>query len=334
MPEHSLLNIIKSLKICVSFIIVLGLFTSCSSTPEKIFFEEAGTLLWINSSLEDSAIKEAVRQTVENSSLIVAQVSWSPSNEDFENNIEWYHKLASDHGKSFMINLDWQENNRTGMRGGATFENHLVREQFLNDILNIASKYNPDYLTLGIEVNYYALTSTKGYEQFIQLFNKIKKSIKTNHPNIKVGLSFQLELLYGIHTEWNEENTIQALDAIVENLDYIGISTYPNFSRSLNGNSFYSLDYIDSISSSYNKPTGILETGISEKKYDVLERKKYIDLVFQKYEGLNLKFLIWGSMIDGNENLSWENEIGLLNFDGSKKPEFDTWQKNIKYILK
>lgn len=334
MPEKLLQNIIRGFTCFIALIIVLRLFSSCNTNTEQIFFEEAGTLLWVDSTLDDVAIKEAVRQTIENSSIIVAQVSWSPGNEDFFKNIEWYSKLASDHGKSFMINIDWQENNRSGMRDGETFENDQVRKQFNNDILNLTSKYNPDYLTLGVEVNYYALTSPEGYEQYVKLFNEIKNSVKSTHPNIKIGLSFQLELLYGIHTEWKEENTLQALDAIVENLDYIGISTYPNFSRSSNDNSFYSLNYIDSISSSYNLPTGILETGISKSDYKEQERKKFIQLVFQKYEEANLKFLIWGSMIDGAEKSNWENEIGLLNSDGSTKSEFQIWKKNINDILK
>ena len=42
---------------------------------------------------------------------------------------------------------------------------------------------------------------------------------------MEVGLSFQLELLYGIHKNWEPNNTLGALEAVVQNLDFIGVSS-------------------------------------------------------------------------------------------------------------
>lgn len=314
------------------FLILFVFLCSCSNSPDNFSQREYGTLLWVGSSQKDSAIKKAVHHTLESSSVIIAQIPWSPNNDTFLKNIEWYSNLAKDHGKILMVNIDWQNNDRTGTRGNWYFKSDKVKKRFLMDMHEIVKKYSPNYLTLGIEVNYFALTDPEDFVNFIELFNKVKSTLKKNYPKLEIGLSYQLELLYGLHTGWNPERSLQALDAVVENLDYLGISTYPKFTIPKKNKPFYSIDYLDSISSTYKLPIGISETGVTHTDFDEEERKEYISLIFQKYQSENLKFLIWGSIIDGSGETNWENEIGLMNFDGSTKPEFSLWKQNMEKI--
>ena len=85
----------------VILILLVSILSSCSKS-EDFYFKEGGSLLWINGQHEDMAIKNAVQHTLENSSIIIAQVNWSPHDSSFFDNVAWYFSLAKDHGKSFM----------------------------------------------------------------------------------------------------------------------------------------------------------------------------------------------------------------------------------------
>ena len=302
------------------------LLLSCDTPSNDWKPFKVGTLLWVNEVMPDSIVKLAVKETLENSSLVVAQISWSPTDTIFLNNAQWYHLLAKESGAAFMLNIDWLENDRADTRGNWDFENAEIKQLFIKDMKQLVDLYQPNYLTLGIEVNYYALTSPAGYNAFIKIYNDLKSYFKENYPIIEVGLSFQLELLYGVHKGWNYNKTVEPLNAIVENLDYIGISTYPDIFYSTDKQTLFSVNYLDSLEKTYNKPMGISETGISSINYNDDERANYITAIYQKAESLNFEFVVWGSIIDDPRNDDWRHRLGLINFDGSYKSEFNIWK--------
>jgi hypothetical protein len=307
-------------------ILLASMVFSCSKI-EDWYFKEGGSLLWINGKHEDIAIKNAVQHTLENSSIIIAQIHWSPHDSSFFHNVAWYFTLAKDHGKSFMIAIDWQKVDRSGTNGGWSFEDKATANLFKKDMIRLLNAYNPDYFNLGVEVNYYALTSSEGFIAFASVFRELKKELKKNKSELKVGLSYQLELLYGHHNEWNETNSLATLDNLLGDVDYLGISTYPNMvSKQKQSDMLFSTMYLDSISMKYSLPIGISETAASSKLYNEEQRKSYIKTIFQKASDLNLKFVIWGSMIDGNGDKVWSDKIGLLSNDGKPKNEFSLWK--------
>jgi len=316
---------VLNLNIRILIILALGLI-SCNNKSDEWFFKEVGSLLWVNAEIPDSIIKTAVKETLENSSIIISQITWSPNDSNFIKNVKWYHSLSIESGKTFMLNIDWQENNRSNTRNGWSFENEEIRIQLSNDIKQLVELYTPDYLTLGVEVNYYALTSPTGYKSFIKMFNELKPFLKAKKPLMKIGLSFQLELLYGVHKEWHQKRALEPLFAISENLDYIGISTYPDVLISKENKPFYSIDYLDSLKESFNKPIGITETGLSSDQYTDTDRTIYIKSIYKTVDELDLKFIIWGSMIDDKNQNDWKNKLGLIYSDGKKKPEFEVWK--------
>lgn len=312
--------------------LLISIFFSCSKS-EDLYFKEGGALLWINEQHEDSAIKNAVQHTLENSSIIIAQVHWSPHDSSFFDNAAWYFSLAKDHGKSFMIAIDWQKVDRSGTNRGWSFKDEETSNLFKKDMIRLLNAYNPDYFNLGAEVNYYALTSSEGFRAFASVFRELKSELKQIKPDVKVGLSYQLELLYGHHNGWNETNTLTTLDNLLGDIDYLGISTYPNMvSEQKQSDILFSTTYLDSLTTKYSLPIGISETAVSSELYNEGQRKIYIKTIFQKACDLNLKFVIWGSMIDGHGDNLWSDKIGLLNKDGQTKNEFSLWKKeNLKF---
>jgi hypothetical protein len=311
----------------VILILLISIVFSCSKS-EDLYFKEGGSLLWINEQHEDTAIKNAVQHTLENSSIIIAQVHWSPHDNSFFDNAAWYFSLAKDHGKSFMIAIDWQKADRSVTNGCWSFEDEVTANLFKKDMIRLFNAYNPDYVNLGVEVNYYSLTSSDGFRAFASVFRELKGELKELKPDVKVGLSYQLELLYGHHNGWNETNSLTTLDNLLGDIDYLGISTYPNMvSERKQSDVLFSTIFLDSISMKYSLPIGITETAVSSKLYNEEQRKSYVKTIFQKASDLNLKFVIWGSMIDGVGDNVWSDKIGLLSNDGKPKKEFSLWKK-------
>jgi len=322
-------------KVHVILIILGSLVFSCSTSDNNWYFKEGGTLLWIDGRHQDKAIKSAIQQTLEHSSIIVAQISWSPNDTSFVKNTAWYSSLAKDHGKSFMIAIDWQEVDRTGAKGSWSFKDAKTAALYKKDMLGLIETYDPDFINLGVEANYYALTSSEGFKAFAPLYRTLKKEIEGLNPKVKVGLSYQLELLYGHHAGWNESQTLVTLDNLLGDLDFLGISTYPNMvSKKKQSDVLFSTNYLDSISQAYTLPMGISETAVSSRLYDPDQREAYVNSIFEKANNLDFKFVIWGSMIDAVQDDSWANKIGLLDKEGLPKEEFDIWKNENKNLFK
>ena len=284
------------------------------------------SMLWIDEYHKNETIEKVIDIWLNQSSGIVAQLPWG-DNKSFFQSLDWYNKIARLHHKQFMINIDWQRNDRHGTRGGWKFSDYKVRRKFSKDMIDIVNAYKPDYLTLGVEVNYYAIIDKVDFDAFVDLIIELKDALKEISPITKIGLSFQLELTLGMHSGWNVTKPLQSIELVIDSLDYFGISTYPDIS-SLNGNCCGSIEYIDYIVNKYDISFGILETGVSSEYFDVDYRLEYIRKVFQKFDELNMQMMIWGSLIDKtNQPIDWTNTIGLINYDGRPKDDFIEWKK-------
>lgn len=316
---------------CITILLLAG---SCGSgiayenshDVENPAGTEIGSLLWVNEFHTDSAVKEAVRHTLDNSSIIISQISWSPHDSSFFNNASWYYNLARDHDKKFMLSIDWQNFQRTGTLGDWSFKHDSVRDKYREDILNLIEVYSPDYIQLGVEINYYGLIDTEGYKGFIKTYNELKEEINSDYESLEVGLSFQLELLFGVHHDWENNRTLETLDAVSKNLDFIGVSTYPDEYYGNEKDALGSLKYLDSLKSYYQNIIIISETAISSLNFESEIRNRYQDALFNKARELELKVLIWGSMIDHEISKGWQHRIGLLNSDGTPKEDFENWK--------
>lgn len=318
---------------CLIFCLLIGNF-ACEE-PQLKSSRDTGTLLWVNDKHSDKSIKRAVKKTLDNTTLIVAQISWSPKDTMFFKNTEWYFSLAKDHGKKFMIAIDWQKSDRSGAIDSFNFKDKKYSDSFCSSVEKLVKKYNPDYINLGIEVNYYAMTSPEGFKAFASTFRKLKKRLKTINPNLKVGLSYQLELLFGHHKYWDKTETLITLENLAGDLDYLGISTYPNMATEDNPKDILkSISYLDTIRSFYSFPMGISETSVSALLYNHTERQLYINTIYKKAQKLKFNFVIWGSMIDDTDGNNWFNTSGLLTNDGFAKKEFETWEIGNRNFLR
>ena len=123
--------------------VIQGLFYSCSQNTDW-YFKESGSLLWVNGSHSDEAVKKAVHYNLTNSSVIVAQIPWSPNDTSYFENARWYFSLAQEHGKAFMINIDWQKSDRSGVNGEWNFKNENIANRFESNMIDLVKTYSPD----------------------------------------------------------------------------------------------------------------------------------------------------------------------------------------------
>ena len=308
-----------------AFLLSFGLLLSCSEERNVLPYEN-GTLLWVNSTHSDLAIKKAFKEALEHSSIITAQITWSPTDADFFQNAAWYFNLAKDHGKGFMLNIDWQSSDRLSTNGDWSFEDSRTAELFKRDVVRLVRTYNPDYLNMGVEANYYALTEPEGFRAYAIMFRELKIDLLKLKPQLKVGLSYQLELLYGHHDEWSRSQSHRTLDVLLGDIDFLGISTYPNIAKLEHHTVVSSLEYIDSLTQKYAVPIGISETGVDRNIYTIDQRCLYVKTVFEKAKNLHLEFVVWGSIMDAQQNRDWSNRIGLLDLNGNPKDELTVWK--------
>jgi len=306
------------------FIFLLG---SCSNERKPMEF---GTLLWVDKCMPDSLVRRAVKDCYDNTTMIVCQISWAPNDTSFLKNVEWYRNLATEGNKTFMLNIDWQNLNRTGSNGGWNFGKDSADLIFYNDVVQLADTYKPKYIALGVEVNYYALTNPDGFKSFVGTFNKLKATLKSKDKDMRIGVT--LELLFGTHRGWSLTKCTEPLTSLQENLDFIGISTYPDVFKP-NSEWNRSTDYLDSLELLTHKPIGITETGVSSRVFSNSERIYYVKSVINKAREKEFDFLVWGSLIDCQPKSDWRSAIGLIDIYGNYKDEFEVWSDVGKQLL-
>lgn len=310
-------------------VMVTFLLGSCSNERKPMEF---GSLLWVDKCMSDSVVRRAVKECFDNTSMIVCQISWAPNDTTFLNNVDWYRNLANEGNKAFMLNLDWQNLNRTGSSGNWNFGKDSADLIFFNDVLQLVDTYKPNYLNLGVEINYYALTNPDGFKSFVGTFNKLKTTLKSKHKEMQIGVTFQLELLFGNHSGWRRTKCTEPLTCLQENLDFIGISTYPDVFKS-NSELNISTDYLDSLDSLSPKPIGITETGISSRVFSNSVRIAYVRSILNKAREKEFDFFVWGSLIDCQPKGDWRSAIGLMDNYGNHKAEFEVWSSIGKHLL-
>jgi hypothetical protein len=308
-------------KIVPSFILLSCIVLSCNDNhkPDQPL---VGSLVWLDESYSDSVIKNTLTEFLNHSNLITAQISWSPYDSKWHTDLEWYSKLAEQHNRVLMINIDWMDNNRTQTRGGWSFNNDTVKAKFIKDVIELNDVCKPSILNLAVEANYYALHDSNGYKEFINIYNFLKPQLKENNPQVSIGLTFQVELLLGTHKNWGQIACLEPLDAVIKNIDCIGLSTYPDISTSQMS------DYFDELSgfvATLDTRVAIAETGIKNSSHKKEERLQFIKDIYELSTKNDFKYINWVSLIDKQDTVDWSYDVGLIDHQGIVKPDFELW---------
>ncbi|MDC0303841.1 hypothetical protein OAL15_02395 [Flavobacteriales bacterium] len=292
-----------------------------------------GVILWADQSYSDSVIQIGVKQMLNASEVLTAQVHWNPMDSLFIENINWIASLASEHNRDLIINMDWLTDDRKSKRGnGWSFNEEHSRTNFIIDAFTACKKYNPKYINLGVEVNFLALANPNEFKAFLDVYNYTKKLLNDSFPNTQVSASLQLELLYGKLGGWDEKTSVEVLEAFGENYDVLSISTYPHEADTKSSDSL-----INDLLTRTIKPIGIFETSFPTDKYSYKEQEEYLVHVLSKLnESKRCKLLIWTSIHDTETVLKdnhWSGHLGLFSSKFKPKNSWETWNEWLQHPI-
>ncbi len=175
---------------------------------------------------------------------------------------------------------------RTSSDNNNTWANADARLKYKNMVVSYCKTYQPPYICLGNENEFYFRDHPEDYGNWISLYNETYKAIKATTPQVQVGPVFNFENLSGHESPgvfhdpyWG---ALEAHD--LSQVDFIGLTLYPML---FNGDpleipSDYLSPLFDRIGST---PIGITETGWPAEKLGDLA------LPWQTSEVAQLNFL-------------------------------------------
>jgi len=219
------------------------------STPPRQSESPAGQPLFALSTFAYAFTKEASDKTFEitkeNSQLYVVQL---------DNGVPWSEALS---GKAFPLDmrrkwetfkqhrpagqpvyisiapLDFDRMNIAGPPEGshmpasiknASFDSDKVKTAYVKYARRVVDYFEPDYLNLGIEAGELAHRRPSAWPAFARLIEYVMDDLHTDHPDLKIGISFGLQSLM-------QPAVANRVRDFVEQCDYLGLSFYPYMSK-------------------------------------------------------------------------------------------------------
>lgn len=310
-------------------ILISLLMVGCQErTPKKPVERnfQMGAIYWTPPQAVDSVVRKGVKHILDNSDILTAQIPWEPADTSFINRVKWIADLAHDHGRGLIINLDWLADNRKGIRGaGWCFAEPATQQKFTKTVIDICNQYQPNYLNLGVESNFYALTDSSDFKAFLRVYHSTKQLVNERFPSIKVSVSMQLELLMGNHTSWSKTATMDVFNAFNNDFDIIALSTYPHS----NTREFDNFKTLTKLLQQTKKPFGIFETSVPTSLYSEQKQDAYLtELLAYLQQSRQCKVLIWTSIADTQPRAAkqpWIHYLGLYQSDFTPKQAASEW---------
>lgn len=188
-----------------------------------------------------------------------------------------------------------------GTEVGDSFSDPSVRRAFKRGALYYLQLYQPQFMALGIEVNYYYIAEPEDFKNYVSLYKEPYDEVKKISPQTKVFVTFQYEALQDLQDGFSEYWDI--LDKFGDKLDYLAISTHPYYPKGeiISSPADLPLDYFSKLRQKSVKPIIIAETGWSSfPKIDGSEEEQleYLDIVIGNSDRLDMPLIVWINLFD------------------------------------
>ena len=200
----------------------------------------------------------------------------------------------------------------------------IFRSLWVEEAENIAREFQPEYFSLGNEINDYFYFNPKDIEPYISLVQEAYKRIKQISPHTKVLVVFSYNHLI-------ENNQLDLLKRFNDLVDLIGLTTYPY--KQFPSPNAIPQDYYQRLKTYVSKPIAFTEIGWSSG-YGSSERMqadflfKFLELTKElKIEMVNWLFLHETS-IGGIAGKIADKEVGTIALkreDGTAKEVYYLW---------
>jgi hypothetical protein len=306
---------------------------------------EMGMAFWVPQTKESKEyeVKKSLKLMLDNSDHILLQIPWSPIMKFPLRNAEWMGALSKTHKRPLTIALDWMDEDRKSLLDADikrwSFGESDVKNKFLSDVSYLASQYEPQFILLGVEVDFLAIQDPQEFRNFVSLYSDAYKIIRIQSPKTLISVSFQFENLLDI----KDPELLITQTPIVKSfgplLDTLGLSVYP-CQRFLHANEIPA----DYISSEIPKGVGfaIFETGWPAQGKDELLQRHYVNWILNATSSLSVNLVVWISAVDTDSGDSykfnqrspicmsrvslWKKHLGLWTILGGEKAGKESWK--------
>jgi len=228
---------------------------------------------------------------------------------------------------------------------GMNFADREVTDPIMEMALEIAVKFDPTYLSIGVEMNGYFEAHPDDYLNYVDLHKRTYNALKSTTPDVQVFAAFNLEGMQGFFGDLDEFSNHEPqwflIDMLEPELDAVAFSTlpFPLFIRPV----LIPDDYLSRIELHTSRdilfteigwpgdPNAPAHTPASQAEY-LAEMVRLIDAMTQ------VRLVVWTSFFDpdlgspGDLNEDFAN-LGLIDTQGNHKPALAVWEQlhNLPY---
>jgi hypothetical protein len=254
---------------------------------------------------------------------------------------EWMSSVARESGKQLVLAVDWLTGNRREVRCSDptswAFSSSETTTAFKEAVTRLAARYHPQYLLLGVEVDYYAVIAPDDFPHFLAAYRSAYDEIGRISPDTRVGVSLQYEHMGrtpGRRGSFVDEmvNTFEGMS------DFIGLATYPFIAGV--GGAELDVSYFQAVEN-LSVPLVVTETGwpssdaglagVVAGLFGFRSQAPYLRELLKALHELDANMVIWASMRDvGLRHVDdgtppWAAFIGLWDFGGNPKAAVTVW---------
>ena len=197
------------------------------------------------------------------------------------------------------------------------------------------TKYRPEYLGIGVEVNILFEKSPADFEVFARFYDEVYLALKAASSGTKVFPIFQLEKMKGLSgglfggVNDTAKNEWALMDRFPHS-DLAAFTTYPGLIYK--NPSEIPADYYTEIAKHTVKPIAFTEIGWHsasgpqgwESSED--EQAGFVRSFFSLTQGLNPLLELWSFLYDQNTAVPF-NSMGLIRQNGNPKSAFNEWSQ-------
>ena len=201
----------------------------------------------------------------------------------------------------------------------AKASNPEFRRLWVDEARNLAREFQPEYLSLGNEINDYFYFNPDDLEDYLTLFDEAYSAIKQVSPNTRVMVVFS-------YTHLIDSDQWGLFDRF-DRVDLIGLTTYPW--KHFNSPDEIDRDYYSKLNQYITKPVAFTEIGWAG---DETEQAEFLVRFLELTKDINMEMVNWLFLHEielegiGRSVFSPESTtIALKKADGTRKEIYDVW---------
>ncbi|MGE0228235.1 MAG: hypothetical protein AB7I38_08265 [Dehalococcoidia bacterium] len=230
---------------------------------------------------------------------------------------------------------------RTASNPTNDWTNADARERYASMLRAFAAEYQPPYVFLGNENDFYFEQAPEDYANWVSAYEAAYDAIKAASPDTLVGPVFNYEHLAGTGglNGWSTP-LWGALDAHdLTKVDVLGLSLYPFFAAAEPGT--IPADYLEPLTARIGaRPIAITETGWPAEHPDGFAppwsageqaQVEYIKRLTALLDGRDVRLANWLLLYalrdTGSESQAWRlfGSVSLRDAAGERRPAYEAW---------